>query len=293
MSIGKLIKNANSPFFSFEFYPPAEKSDQLEKFYTTADELAALKPLFVSVTYGAGGKKQQNTLNITAELAKRSLEVMAHLTCVGANRRKLSNFIDELKANGIHNILALRGDAPENENWNWEEGEFHHASDLVSFIKKDYPDISIGVAAYPSPHPESPSIEIDRKHTADKFSAGAEFAITQLFFDVREYIDLVQNLRKKNIDIPVIPGILPIQSFESLKRVLSLCGANIPGKLYLSLEEANEKKGTDAVREAGIAFALEMIRRLIEFGAPGIHIYTLNNSQLARRLVNESGLSNQ
>lgn len=290
MRIGDLIRSSSKPFFSLEFYPPAQPG-QLPDFYKTVDDLAALKPLFASVTYGAGGAKQQNTLAITAELARRGLNVMAHLTCVGAEPESIRQFLVALLASGVENALALRGDAPKDRQWLWEQGAFNNASDLVSFTRREFPQMGIGVAAYPAPHPESPTFEMDREYTARKLAAGADFAITQVFFDAREYLELVRSLRQKGIEAPVIPGILPIQSLESLKRVLSLCGANIPGKLYLELEEANAKGGAQALRDVGFAYAMRQIRRLIDEGAPGIHLYTLNKSGLCSRLIRECGLA--
>lgn len=289
MRIGEMIRKAQSPFFSLEFFPPANP-DQLPEFYATAEELGKLKPLFVSVTYGAGGANQHRTSVVAAKLAQLGFTVMTHLTCVGADSQKITSYIEEMKAQGVDNILALRGDPPKGQKWDWKLGAFHHAVDLVRFIRTNFPDMGIGVAAYPAPHPESGTFEEDRQFTAEKLEAGAEFAITQLFFDVREYTELMATLKRKNIDVPVVPGILPIQSLESLKRVLSLCGANIPGKLFLDLEAAHAKGGTEAVREEGLAFAIAQIRKLLSSGAPGIHLYTLNKSNLCQRIIKECNL---
>lgn len=287
--IGDLIKKSDKPFFSLEYFPPSDPA-QLDNFYQTAETLGKLKPLFISVTYGAGGAKQQNTLHITSELARRGYNTMAHLTCVGAESSKIRDFAKTLNENGVHNILALRGDPPAGSSWDWDKGEFRYASDLVRFLRKEIPDIGLGVAAYPAPHPESSSFAEDRKHTAEKLKSGADFAITQLFFDPREYAALVEDLKERHINVPIIPGLMTIQSFEGLKRVLSLCGANIPGKLYIQLEEANTKGGAEAVREAGLKFTLEQIRKLLDMGAPGIHLYTLNKSNLCSRIIEDSGL---
>ncbi len=290
MNIGRMIAERDRPFFSLEFFPPSDP-DALSCLFECADVLGAFKPLFVSVTYGAGGSKSKMTLEITGELARRNLVAMAHLTCVGASPENLDTYLDELTAAGVNNVLALRGDPPRDCEWDWEKGHFRHAADLVDFIRKTHPDMGIGVAAYPSPHPESPTFELDRLHTANKMAIGADFAITQLFFDVREYFSLVNSLKARDIDTPVIPGILPIQGFNALKRVLALCGVNIPAKFYLGLEEANAKGGVEAVREAGIEFALRQIRQLLDFGAPGIHLYTLNKSELCKRIIEESGFA--
>lgn len=291
MQIAQALRQTTKPFVSLEFFPPAAES-HLPEFYETVERLRSIDPLFLSVTYGAGGGKQQNTLNVTAELARRGWCAMAHLTCVGAQPDSIDAFLRDLRAAGVDNVLALRGDPPAAaaENWDWSNGSFRHAIDLVRHIRTAQPDMGVGVAAYPAPHPESLSFSADRRHLTEKILAGADFAITQLFFDVREYLDLVERLRNVGCDVPVLPGILPIQSFASLRRVLSLCGACIPGKLYLSLEEADARGGAEAVREVGLRFAVDQIRRLVDAGAPGIHLYTLNKADLCLRLVSECGL---
>ncbi|MGE9984583.1 methylenetetrahydrofolate reductase [Desulfovibrio sp. SGI.169] len=289
MQISSLIQAATGPFFSLEFFPPSAEAD-LPSFYATVEQLRALHPLFASVTYGAGGARRRNTLAVTAELARRGFTTMAHLTCVGADPESIAVFLKDLRAVGVDNVLALRGDPPMDGRWDWKEGYFQHAVDLVAFTRERQPDMGIGVAVYPAPHPESPSFALDRRHTADKLRAGAGFAVSQLFFDVREYEALVADLRARGLDTPVVPGILPIQSFDSLRRVLSLCGANIPGKLYLSLEEADRKGGAEAVRDAGLDFAVRQIRRLLDCGAPGIHLYTLNKGDLCLRIAEEAGM---
>ena len=289
MQIGSLIQAAKAPFFSLEFFPPSDET-HLPSFYATVEQLRALTPLFVSVTYGAGGARRHNTLAVTAELARRGFTTMAHLTCVGAEPESIAAFLRELRAVGVDNVLALRGDPPMNGHWDWKDGYFQHAADLVSFTREHEPDMGISVAAYPAPHPESPSFALDRRYTADKLRAGADFAVSQLFFDVREYEALVADLRARGLDTPVVPGILPIQSFDSLRRVLSLCGATIPGKLYLSLEEADRKGGAEAVRDAGLDFAVRQICQLLECGAPGIHLYTLNKGDLCLQIAEEVGM---
>lgn len=291
MRIDKLIKQSDRPFFSLEFFPPSNPA-HLPEFYRTVEALGAWKPMFVSVTYGAGGAKQQNTLEVTGELARRGFTVMAHLTCVGATPERISEFLSLLEKAGVDNVLALRGDPPREGAMAPDDGYFRYASDLVGYIRKKFPAMCIGVAAYPSPHPESATFREDRAHTAEKLASGADFAVTQLFFDVREYEDLTRGLGEDGIDVPVIPGILPIQSLESLKRVLSLCGANIPGKLFLRLEEAHAKGGEEAVRECGLEFARGQIMALLDHGAPGIHLYTLNRIGVCERLIEESGLGN-
>lgn len=289
MNIGHAVQSVVKPFISLEFFPPSD-AEQMPVFYETVEKLRAVAPLFVSVTYGAGGARRHNTLAVTAELARRGFTSMAHLTCVGAEPEGIAQYLRDMRAAGIDNVLALRGDPPQGTTWDRCNGFFQHATDLVRFAREHQPDMGIGVAVYPSPHPESPSYERDRAYTIEKLRAGADFAVSQLFFDVREYDALLRSLRAEGYTAPVIPGILPIQSFDSLRRVLSLCGANIPGKLYLALEEADRKGGAEAVRDAGLDFAVRQIRGLLNCGAPGIHLYTLNKADLCVQIVEEVGL---
>ena len=254
-------------------------------------KLKKLEPLFASVTYGAGGSNQDKTLHVTGKLASMGLNIMAHLTCVGSTEEKITAFVLALKDVGVDNILALRGDPPKDGQIIDAKASFKHASDLISFIRQATPEISLGCACYPTPHPESKTYAQDRQYTAYKLSHGADFAITQLFFDVREYVALVADLKNQGVDKPIIPGIITLQSFGALKRILSLSGANIPGKLYLELEAANEKGGTKAVQEAGLKFSAEQIRQLLDSGAPGVHLYTLNRAEICLELMERVGLT--
>ena len=291
MKISQRIAERGHPFYSLEFFPPKE-ADALDVFYRTAQKLMLVKPLFVSVTYGAGGSNQGGSLELVAELKRRfAVELMAHLTCIGAGRDSLTHYLESLRRIGVDNILALRGDLPHVPGADQPDalGEFQHASDLVRFVRRAFPGMGVAVAGYPTPHPESPSFASDWRHTAEKIRYGAECVVTQMFFDVREYVAFVDRLHDMGVGVPVIPGVLPIQSFASLRRTLSLCGASIPGKLYLDMEAAHEKGGVQAVREAGIAFAVSQIRMLISQGAPGIHLYTLNQADTCLRIVDEVG----
>lgn len=286
--IAACVANAmetQQPFYSVEFFPPKNPND-LSKFFAEVEKLQQLEPLFASVTYGAGGTTSGTTLNITRQLATMGITPMAHLTCVGATPDSITSYLKELEAANVTSILALRGDAPkETPDYDWSKGEFRHASDLVGFINEHFPHFDIGVAAYPSPHPESPTFSADREAAAFKLSQ-SDLAITQLFFDSREYENYMSSLKRRNINKPVIPGIMPIQSFESLRRIMMLSGGNIPSQLYLALEEANDKGGKEAVRAKGIEFAAQQIKTLVqEYGAPGIHLYTLNKASLCLELV--------
>lgn len=287
MNIAECIAASEEPFFSLEFFPPKDPA-QHEAFFEVVDKLSAIKPLFASVTYGAGGSSQDATLDIVSRIKQQyHIEPMAHLTCVGASEERIADFLDKLKAAGVDNVLALRGDPPADQGsaFDWTQEPFRHAADLVRFSRQKHSDMGIGVAGYPAPHPESSSFSSDWRYTVAKIREGADFVITQLFFDVREYFNFVERLSDMGVNVPVIPGILPVQSLESLRRTLALCGANIPGTLYLDLEAAHHKGGPEAVREAGIAYAVKQIRTLLDGGAPGIHLYTLNRAESCLRLV--------
>lgn len=289
MKISQRIAEKGRPFYSLEFFPPKE-SEQWPAFFATVERLLPLSPLFASVTYGAGGSSQNATLDIVTHLKKRfDLEVMAHLTCIGATQDYISHFLERLRDAGVDNVLALRGDIPKDTVIDWEHMDFRHAADLVRYARAHFPDMGLGVAGYPAPHPESPTFSSDWRYTVAKIREGADFVVTQLFFDVREYFHFVDRLNDMGVSVPVIPGILPIQSLESIRRTLALCGANIPGKLYLELEAAHAKGGSAAVKDAGIAFAVHQIRTLLDGGAPGIHLYTLNNAAMCLRIADAVG----
>lgn len=289
MKIVDALRGRTRPFYSLEFFPPKNDAE-LPAFFEAVDKLKALDPLFASVTYGAGGGTQDNTLAITGKIGALGLNPMPHLTCVNATRERLAGFLGELEKAGISNVMALRGDAPQTEEFSWEAGEFRYAADLVAFAKQEFPGICLGVAGYPAAHPESPTFSSDIIHLKAKLDAGADFVVTQLFFDVREYFALVERLREMGVTKPVVPGILPIQSLESIRRILQMCGANIPGKLYLALEEAHKAGGAETVREVGLRFAVTQIRQLLDNGAPGIHLYTLNRAGMCLRIAEEAGL---
>jgi len=285
--IDSIAQRNGRPFYSLEFFPPKEQSTWPD-FFNTLDRLRTIDPLFASVTYGAGGATQNNTYEIAARIAASGLNPMAHLTCVGATSEKLREFLTSLRNIGVHNVLALRGDPPKDRQFSWEDGEFQHASDLVTFIRREFPDFGVGVAAYPTPHPESDTFADDRLAMAQKMIS-SDFGVTQLFFDPREYFEYVDQMRALSIRKPILPGVLPIQSLDSMKRVLSLSGGSVLAKFYLSVENAHEKGGAEAVQEVGIAFAVQLVRRLLDGGAPGIHLYTLNRAEACLRIAEEVG----
>jgi methylenetetrahydrofolate reductase (NADPH) len=278
------------PFVSLEFFPPKDP-EQWPGFFETVERLKDLDPLFVSVTYGAGGGSQDNTLEIVGRMQRDAgLETMSHLTCVQASEERILEFLSEIKKIGADNVLALRGDAPKGGcAFEPDNERFRHASDLAAFIKQHHPDMGVGVAAYPEPHPESESVREDLYWTKVKMEV-ADFATTQLFFDNRVYFDFVERLAAMGMSKPVIPGVLPVPSLKSAKFILGLCGANIPGKLLLALEDADKEGGAEAARKVGIEYARQQIRELISGGAPGVHLYTLNKAEHCMEAVQGAGL---
>lgn len=281
MQIPQLIKT-HSPFVSLEFFPP-KKQEEWPGFLEVAQELKQLKPLFASVTYGAGGSTQSNTLEICEQLIKTcGFEIMPHLTGVTADKEKINGFLAAIKALGIENVLALRGDRPASFTGSDAElfATFPHASDMVKYIRLHYPQLAIGVAGFPEAHAEAPSFAADLAVMQRKVACGADFIITQLYFDNRVYFDYVDRLRALGVTVPIIPGILPIRSLASLRFTLQLCNARVPGQLINALMKAHEQGGAGAVYEIGVAYAREQVKGLLEGGAPGVHLYTLNKADM-------------
>jgi methylenetetrahydrofolate reductase (NADPH) len=277
-------------FLSLEFFPPKERAEW-PGFFRVVDRLRSINPLFVSVTYGAGGSTQEYTLEIVTRLKREfALEPMAHLTCVGASTEGIRCFLDALVEAGIDNVLALRGDPPKDQDAALPVStDFTHASDLVAFIKKQRPRMGIGVAGYPEVHPEALSPEDDLKYLKLKLDLGGDFAVTQLFFDNAYYWDFVKRARSIGIDKPLIPGIMPIFNLKVVQRILSMCGACIPQSFQQELEEAQARGGNAAVQELGIVHARKQIKELLDKGVPGVHLYTLNKDEACLDLL--SGLN--
>ena len=279
MRITDLI-SGRSPFISLEFFPPKER-DAWPDFFSVVEKLKQLNPLFASVTYGAGGGTQDNTLEIATRLKRDyDLEPLTHLTSVGASAAKLEDFLANLEKGAIENVLALRGDPPRGvPDFDFATQEFQHATDLIEFIGRKFPSMCVGGAAYPEPHPESESIRSGLEMVKLKVDKGARFLVTQLFFDNRMYFDYVSRLADMGVNVPVIPGVLPIMSLKSAKFILSLCGAAIPGKFLSGLEKAHADGGDDAVYKLGMDYAVAQAQALLDGGAPGVHLYTLNRAE--------------
>ncbi len=277
--------NGSSQFFSFEFFPPKNK-DAWDSFMGKAERLADLEPLFASVTYGAGGSSHENSLDVCGVIKREmGIDILAHLTCVGASEKSINDYISRLSDVGVTDILALGGDGQkDDEN---SESNFYHAADLVEYVDENFTDVGIAVAGYPGGHPDAPTIAQDLEFHRAKLSKGSDFTITQLFFDHRQYFDYVSRLKCSGFEQPVIPGVLPIQSLGSLRRIMSLCGASIPGDLYCGVEKAFDAGGDEAVMEFGFNFARNQIVTLLDEGAPGVHIYTLNRAAMCERLIGD------
>ena len=275
---------------SLEFFPPKEEK-LWPAFFGEVEKLKRVNPLFASVTYGAGGSTRQNSLEIVTRLKQEyDIEPMAHLTCIGATNEQLHSFVENLESVGIKNILALGGDPPANdENFNAEAGDFIYASDLVQFLKANYPETSTGVAGYPEKHPKAETIKEDLGYLKQKIDFGGDFVITQLFFDNDLYFDFVKMARGIGIDKPIVPGVMPVFNLKLINKVTSMCGATIPESLIADLERA-EEKGSSAVEKVGIEYAKKQAQDLLDRGAPGVHLYTLNKAGACLEIVDSLGL---
>jgi methylenetetrahydrofolate reductase (NADPH) len=273
-------------FVSLEFFPPRDRT-KWPGFFRAVEKILAIHPLFVSVTYGAMGSTRAATLEIVSSLKKEfGLETMAHLTCVGASMRDIDSYLEDLVRAGVDNVLALRGDIPQGETaFDPSRHDFGCAADLVSYIRAHFPGLGIGVAAYPEGHLEAPSPEKDLIFLKWKLDRGADFAITQLFFDNDLYWGFVQRASGIGIDKPIIPGILPIFNMSNVPRIVSLCGATIPDRYLKKLHDAQREEGAEAVGAIGIAYARRQAQELLYGGAPGIHLYTLNKAESCVSLV--------
>lgn len=285
MRIRELIET-RPPFVSLEFFPPKERA-AWPGFFEVVERLLPVRPLFVSVTYGAGGSTHAHSLEIASRLKTAyGLEPLAHLTCVGASQEKIRGFIDGLAAAGVDNVLALRGDPPRGqEDFVPDSKDFQHASDLVAFLRREYPKLGVGVAGYPECHPAAVSPEADLEYLRQKVALGGDFVVTQLFFDNDCYFRFVDKARAAGISVPIVPGVLPVMSLASIKRLVGLCGASLPPAFLAALEAADAAGGPAAVAKVGIAQALRQAKDLLARGAPGVHLYTLNKAEAVLSIV--------
>jgi methylenetetrahydrofolate reductase (NADPH) len=270
---------------SFEFFPPKDAPGEETLFRDVVPALKMLGPRFFSVTYGAGGGTRDTTLRVVQRIRRDfGVEAMAHLTCVGSTKEMLADVVDEAKSLGIDNILCLRGDPPNGEKtFTATAGGFAHAVDLIRFVKSRS-DVGIGAACYPEGHIECPDRQLDWDRAAEKADAGADFLISQLFYDVRPFLEMEDYLRnRRGVMVPIIPGILPILNTAQIKKFTNLCGAKIPPDLMRKLEA--HAADNEAVRQVGVENATEMCKELLAQGAHGLHFYCLNRATSVGEVV--------
>jgi methylenetetrahydrofolate reductase (NADPH) len=277
------ILAGEGPVFSFEFFPPKTEAGE-QNLYAALSELRTLEPAFVSVTYGAGGSSREKTIEIVKRIKEElGLEAMAHFTCVGATVAELKATLDEMRAAGIDNVLALRGDPPEGEEqWTKTEGGLEYSRELVQLIDGDYP-FAIGAACFPETHIHAESAESDLRYLVEKVQAGVDFLVTQMFFDNDFYFDFVTRARAAGVQVPIIPGIMPITRAGQVERMAQMCGSTIPAGLAAELHARGDDP--EAVLDFGVAYATLQCAELLAAGAPGIHFYTLNRSPATRAIL--------
>jgi methylenetetrahydrofolate reductase (NADH) len=276
------------PVFSFEFFPPKNDAG-VSGLFETLRALRPLAPSFVSVTWGAGGSSRGRTLEMVTRIKRETeIEAMAHLTCVGASRKELEEQLAVICDAGITNVLALRGDPPRGQREFIVHPEgLAHANDLVKLAREVANargvDLCIGGACYPEGHPETRDSSQDLRHCKVKVDAGADFLITQLFFDNRRYFEFVGRARAAGIDVPILPGLMPVTNVDQIERFTALCGAHIPAGLSAALR--TRRDDPDAALQLGVAYAALQSADLLRSGAPGVHFYTLNRSTATRAIL--------
>jgi methylenetetrahydrofolate reductase (NADPH) len=276
-SLAELI-NEGERSFSFEFFPPKDEAGE-EQLWNAVRALEPYRPTFVSVTYGAGGSTRDKTVAITGRIAAETeLLPVAHLTCVGHTRDEVAAILDAYAAKGVAHVMALRGDPAEGPRAEWTPtpGGLDYAVDVVK-LARERGDFRIGVAAFPEGHPSAESLEADADVLVAKAKAGAEFAVTQMFFRAADYFGLVDRVRARGVDIPILPGIMPILNLAAIRRQSELIGAEVPEEIVERLSAAGPEPAD--IRAEGIAVAAELCQELLDGGAPGLHFYTLNRSK--------------
>ncbi len=280
MKVKNLYKK-NKTVLSFEVFPPKATSP-IETVFSTLEELCDLKPEFISVTYGAAGGAKSHCCEIASRIKNtHGIESVAHLTCIGSTSEDIKGVLDDLDENGIENVLALRGDIVPGQPQN---GDFEHASDLTAFIKEYAPQFDICGACYPEVHIESSDEIEDILNLKKKVDAGASHLISQLFFDNSFYYSFLQRAKIAGINVPISAGIMPVVNKKQIEKMVSLCGASLPAKFSKMMQKYGDN--AEAIRDAGIAYAINQIVDLISSGVDGVHIYTMNNPYVARTIYN-------
>ncbi len=281
-SIATLLASGQRSF-SFEFFPPKDEAGE-EVLWRSLSELEELKPTFVSVTYGAGGTTRDRTIEITGRIARETtMTPMAHLTCVGHTVAEIGEILDSLADAGVSNVLALRGDPPGGPGTEWirTEGGVDYAADLVALVR-ERGEFAIGVAVFPEGHRDATSLDEDVAVMKAKYDAGAEFGVTEMVLRASDYFGLVERCRAVGIDMPIIPGIMPILAIGSMKKMVELSGREMPDEVLARIEPLADNP--EAVRAEGIRIATELCDDLLAGDAPGLHFYTLNRSKATREI---------
>ncbi|MDP2247707.1 MAG: methylenetetrahydrofolate reductase [NAD(P)H] [Nitrosomonadales bacterium] len=275
----------NQPMISFEFFPP-KTAEGIAKLRETRKQLAELKPKFFSVTFGAGGSTRDRTLDTVLEIQSEGYEAAPHISCISSSKEEIAALLKEYQNNNIRHLVALRGDIPSGEV---SIGDFRYANELVEFIRQESGDwFEIEVAAYPEFHPESSSASSDLKHFKAKVEAGADSAITQYFYNTDAYFRFVDQCLGAGIDVPIVPGVMPIYNFTQLSRFSSVCGADIPRWLRLRLQDFGDDMSS--LRSFGMDVVTELSEKLIAGGAPGLHFYTLNQAGIITTILQRLSL---
>ena len=285
MLVKEILNAAEKPVFSFEFLPP-KKDEEWEKLFETIAALSPLNPTYVSVTYGAGGSTRSRTHNLVTRIQNETgLTVVSHLTCICSDRDETGTILENYQNNGINNVLALRGDKPAGvATIDDAIKDFPHAIDLVRFIKTNYPAIGVGVAGFPEGHPETPNRMKEIEYLKEKIDAGADYIVTQLYFDNRDYFDFVERCTIAGITVPIIPGIMPITTQKGMIRMSELAlGARIPAPLLSRVLHAENDADVASI---GIEWATNQVQELIDHHIRGIHFYTLNMADATLRIFN-------
>ena len=281
---------SGKPTISFEFFPFKTPEGEATFFGKTLPALMTARPDYASVTYGAGGSTREKTLEIVERIQNDfGLTTMAHLTCIKHTQAEIGGILDEAARRGIQNILALRGDPPPGEEWAQTEGGFEFASELVEFLR-ERGGFGIGAAGFPEGHIDcAEGCETDWRHLVGKINCGADFVITQMFFDNADYFRLADYLKGQGVAVPLFPGIIPVANAGQIKKFSAMCGAKLPESFSSRLDELGDD--ADAVREYGIEYATGQCRELLDRGAPGLHFYTLNKSQAVLQILANLGLA--
>ena len=273
--------------YSFEFFPP-KTPEGAEKLKITRDELGKLKPRYFSVTFGAGGSTQEGTVETVLDIQRSGYAATPHISCMGTKKETIIKLLDTYKSNGINRCVALRGDMPSGAG-NISDNEFNYANELISFIREQYQNsFHIEVAAYPETHPQAPDPHTDIVNFKRKVDAGADSAITQYFFNPDAYFNFVDECEKLDVNIPIVPGIMPITNYTMLARFSDMCGAEIPRWIRKRLEGYGDDK--DSIRAFGEEVVTNLCNTLLEAGAPGLHFYTMNQVGPTKTLWNNLGL---